>query len=1146
MMRRLHLPLPFILAMLACTLLLNAQQPVVQNLMVEDVPDDDGSGLVLSWTPLPQEDRIIEYRIYRGLSPDSLFFIGSIPVNPNVTLSADKMYYYDKDYTGFVSIDSPGKLKPEKQQEEGSPLFQEIPRDLTITGPMLSHYRILGVIPAEEYYYHTTKVVYPAEEPADSTAEQAEDEVWAGLKIRQINMYKKLMTNHTYWYTVLAVNESRRFYPYAAPVMGIPRDNAPESIGKQFYAAYVDGLENDWLQFEWEYPLTQSDVVLFNVYMMSKDDLPAFEQYNNFLRDTEAYKMDVLAYRELVVDEVGKVIMKLEEAGAVSAGTLSSLEEFKQTVRQTPGSQMADAREALLAGIAEANPADEPVVRPLLERIKYNASAEVPMLMADAEEPGEDFAPKLVLSAPETVQNPASLIYRDQRMLSPLPPNVARIELDERGHIVDTDWDIDVLVNRENLQDYAFAFSIYDASGAETFSNVKFLYADGPDKNILTEDELPMLPDNFIVMDKPNDKGDYNSVMWGRPVVQLTKSEFMDDAHTKLRVNYDLVTNSLFEIKNVYFEVYDNFTEGAEPICKVNEFYQDAKIIVTLPEGTDYKNTPLTFVMRFRTNKDEELGEDYAFIQNLEWSDESRSLAPQKLLFQGENVNDFSYLIFNQAQQDPMFSLAKKAQGNQRELDDSISYTENVFKSVGRWDAEHDVVLVGTSLDIIRDHEYDVDLSTDIYGSQQEQYVEDVDTYTTELTELQAQQAEQLEVFRQSAEAAKGEAAAVAQRLIAATQAWLANMDDEAVIREFKLAWIAMNNAGMLEGQMDLEQVHMQIERTHGNLVEAQRQLENPVMQRSFEFQSNKARMKYLVSKRHRDMRTYRYYMVKSDGQARFNQSPVYVNPEGKEWFFPVSNWFDTDKIVMLIATFIFGFLVFYMIRKARMGHDLYLRPIAGIQEIDNAIGRATEMGRPILFVPGLSGISDVATLAGLSILGKVAKKAAEYDTRILVPCRDYIVLPIAQSIVREAHYEAGRPDTYDKNSVFFITTSQFAFVAGVNGIMIREKTATNFYMGMFYAESLIMTETGTVTGAIQISGTDAVTQIPFFITTCDYTLIGEELYAAAAYLAREPKMLGTLKAQDYFKFLILTFIIAGTIFSTAHATFLINAFPEK
>ena len=263
-------------------------------------------------------------------------------------------------------------------------------------------------------------------------------------------------------------------------------------------------------------------------------------------------------------------------------------------------------------------------------------------------------------------------------------------------------------------------------------------------------------------------------------------------------------------------------------------------------------------------------------------------------------------------------------------------------------------------------------------------------------------------------------------------------------------------------------------------------------------------------------------------------------------YLFPVPNWFDTTKVMTLIASLLFGSLVQVYVLYAKKGKDLYIRPIAGIEEIDNAIGRATEMGRPILFSTGLSGINDVATLAGLSILGRVAKKAAEYDTRIIVPCRDYIVMPIAQEIVREAHSEAGRPDSFDKNNIFYVADQQFAYVAGVNGVMIREKTATNFYMGMFYAESLIMTETGNSTGAIQIAGTDAVTQIPFFITTCDYTLMGEELYAASAYMARQPLMLGTLKAQDYTKFILLIFLVLGTILSSFQVTTIINLFPDK
>ena len=116
---------------------------------------------------------------------------------------------------------------------------------------------------------------------------------------------------------------------------------------------------------------------------------------------------------------------------------------------------------------------------------------------------------------------------------------------------------------------------------------------------------------------------------------------------------------------------------------------------------------------------------------------------------------------------------------------------------------------------------------------------------------------------------------------------------------------------------------------------------------------------------------------------------------------------------------------------------------------------------------------------------------------------------------------------------VFFMTSMQFAYVAGVNGLMLREKTATNCYFGKFYAESLLLSETGNIAGSIQVAGTDEVAQLPFFVTTCDYTLIGEELYAASAYLGRDPLLLGALKAQDYAKAITMILIVLGAIFIT-------------
>lgn len=240
--------------------------------------------------------------------------------------------------------------------------------------------------------------------------------------------------------------------------------------------------------------------------------------------------------------------------------------------------------------------------------------------------------------------------------------------------------------------------------------------------------------------------------------------------------------------------------------------------------------------------------------------------------------------------------------------------------------------------------------------------------------------------------------------------------------------------------------------------------------------------------------------------------------------------WYNSGRTINLIFVLLFGASLLIFVNLARKGANLYVRPLAGIEAVDEAIGRATEMGKPILYVLGLGTAADVATIASFTILGRVAKKVAEYQTQLIVPTYDPIVMSVAQEVVKSSYMDAGRPDEYNEDIVFFVTQLQFAYVAAVNGIMLRELPATNVYMGKFYAESLLMAETGAVAGSIQIAGTDEIAQIPFFIVACDYTLIGEELYAASAYLGREPILLGSLKAQDWAKAAILILAIVGML----------------
>lgn len=247
----------------------------------------------------------------------------------------------------------------------------------------------------------------------------------------------------------------------------------------------------------------------------------------------------------------------------------------------------------------------------------------------------------------------------------------------------------------------------------------------------------------------------------------------------------------------------------------------------------------------------------------------------------------------------------------------------------------------------------------------------------------------------------------------------------------------------------------------------------------------------------------------------------------------PSTNLFNWKKLNNLGVALILGALVMFFIQRARKNPDIYLRRIGGLDAVDDALGRATEMGKPVLFVHGLREMKEVSTIAAVNILGEIAKHTAEFDTKLLCANYDAIVLGVSQETVRESYTSAGRPDAFQEDNVFLAGGDQFSYVAAVDGIMLREEPAANFYCGYFYAESLILAETGAQSGAIQIAATDSFTQLPFFITTCDYTLMGEELYAASAYLSRDPLLLGSLKGQDYAKLLMIVLVVAGIALET-------------
>mgnify|MGYP000892959198 CR=1 FL=1 len=946
----------------------DAERYIVEDFKVEDIPADDGTGLMLSWKPLERDKRIIEYRIYRGVSPDTLFFLDAIPVNVKTGVASERMFYYDNSGSEFFDISSPRKLKKEKQQGKNSPLYQKMPRDIPFLAGISGKFSLLSVSEKNKYYYSSQKVTLdkPKEQEAEN-AQKEEGETYAGLKSNQQTVYCFLNPGEKYYYTIVAVNERRQFQKPAKIRAGSPKPNAPEPATAFHSVVLQDKRE---LRFEWELPLYNSDIAQYRIY-------------------------------------------------------------------QTP----------------------------LLSPMEWDSLRLHPEL----------FQAKTVVLH----QGSAGYGYGKNYCQVSIPAG-------------------DSLATCINSN---FALELMDADGFSSFSalskpSVKNSY-DLPEKPVLKME------------DKPNDKGDRLTVLWDHPICFVVKTTALNDKFNKFRVNYQLNQTETQKVNNIYFEFYKK--GEAKPFANINEFYQDNSIILKVPNNYDYKKG---FRVKITMQGEPEIPQDYCLEQNLEYDPNMLAILPTKALYRnGKDVSKISNVVYRKNVASPQLSMVKRNTSYDNSLDVTIPYATMLQKPVNGFSfaqgdslityingerkarkLEHNdirtpLALVSPNIDLVYDKNNEIRIETNIFpdlGKKEAQ--EKVEELNKKLLELKTSK--------------------------------------ETITDPAKTEQIKQN----------IDQVQKQLNAYSKNehLIQAN------------EITNRKSRMRYIAKVREDYSRYSTYQIVRTNGRGLFTESDLLKDGDDILYMKPISNIFDTNKYTTLVAMIIFGLMVMIFINLARRGRDLYIRPIAGLEEIDTAIGRATEMGRPIMYMMGYGSLGDVATIASMGILSLVAKKSAEYDIKLIVPVYNYIVMPVVQEIVRDAHYSVGRPDSYDKNSVFFLTDVQFAYVAGVNGIMIRERAATNIYMGYFAAEALLMTETGNGIGAYQIAGTDAITQIPFFITTCDYTLIGEELYAASSYLNREPMQLGTLKAQDYYKFLILAFVIAGAVLASFQLTGLSELFPLK
>ncbi len=241
-------------------------------------------------------------------------------------------------------------------------------------------------------------------------------------------------------------------------------------------------------------------------------------------------------------------------------------------------------------------------------------------------------------------------------------------------------------------------------------------------------------------------------------------------------------------------------------------------------------------------------------------------------------------------------------------------------------------------------------------------------------------------------------------------------------------------------------------------------------------------------------------------------------------------------RITELVFLMIFAVAIAYAMYSAKHGKLPTIRRLPAIDALDEVVGRATEMGKPLLYSTGgnLTDVETPQTIAAFTILDYVAHKSAKMGTKLLVSPRFAIHIPIVADILQNAYLAEGKPDMFNPEMVQYFSDAQFAFGQGVMGLIARERPASLVMIGAWWGESLLFLEAAAIYGVMALGGTANTHQLPFIVLCTNECLLGEEIFAAGAYLSKDPVSVGTVAAGDIGRYVVLALIVIGSIMMTA------------
>ncbi|MHB1481660.1 MAG: DUF6754 domain-containing protein [Bellilinea sp.] len=238
----------------------------------------------------------------------------------------------------------------------------------------------------------------------------------------------------------------------------------------------------------------------------------------------------------------------------------------------------------------------------------------------------------------------------------------------------------------------------------------------------------------------------------------------------------------------------------------------------------------------------------------------------------------------------------------------------------------------------------------------------------------------------------------------------------------------------------------------------------------------------------------------------------------------------EVAGLVLILAAA--GIMIWYRIMINKKGNPEF-RQMAAFDRLKKAVGLAVEDGSRIHVTLGKSSLtqaSNPSALAALATLDRIGSYASMSDRPPIATSGDGGLALLSQDTLKAVYRGANAPEMYDPNRVYMSGITPLSYIAGTLPIVTDEDVSAHVMIGNFGPEIGLLTEAATAEGAFTLAASDSLPAQAVIYASAEEPLIGEELFAAPAYLKPSAAHSASIKTQDFLRWGVIGVLIAGSI----------------